>query len=330
MFIKNKNIKILLNYGLGPVLFLWLSYSIYQQVKNQTHLNEALKNLQLAISGNQSWKLYVALLLVPVNWGVEARKWQVLLQPLERISFLRAYKAILAGLAFSMNTPNRIGEYGGRVLYVQDGHRWKAVSLTIIGSLSQLIITLVFGLGGLVFLLGNAVTARGISAYAIWIEVLFFVTLLVTIILFILYFRLGQMLKWAEKIPALQRFLAHIRVIENLPVTILLRTISLSVTRYTIFVIQYILLLQLFDVELAMWHSFWLITVLYLVLAFIPTIALAELGIRGQVSLLLFLLVSTNKLGIVGAATSIWFINLVIPALAGSLLFLSIKIFSDK
>jgi len=48
------------------------------------------------------------------------------------------------------------------------------------------------------------------------------------------------------------------------------------------------------------------------------------------VSLLLFSLVSANKFGIVGAATAIWFINLVIPALAGSLLFVSLKIFSDK
>ena len=49
-----------------------------------------------------------------------------------------------------------------------------------------------------------------------------------------------------------------------------------------------------------------------------------------SISLLLFTLISANKFGIVGAATAIWFINLVIPALIGSLLFLSLKIFSDK
>ncbi len=91
-----------------------------------------------------------------------------------------------------------------------------------------------------------------------------------------------------------------------------------------------ILLLQLFNVEAGIWHSFWLISVLCLILAITPTIALAEVGILGQVSLLLFILVSTNKFGIAGAATAIWFINLVIPALAGSLLFLSLKMFSDK
>jgi len=330
MFIKNKNIKILLNYGAGPLLFIWFSYAIYQQVKNQAHLQEALHNLTLSVTGTQSWKIYMALLLVPVNWGLEARKWQVLIKPVETIRFFSAFKAVLSGLAFSMNTPNRIGEYGGRVLYIHEGHRWKAFSLTVIGSFSQLIITLLMGLGGLLFLLFNPQTADGIAGYYIWIRVFFWGTILVTVLLLLLYFRLGRLLKWVEKLPKANTFIQHITVIEDLPVTILLRTISLSFLRYIIFVFQYILLLQLFNVEVAVWHSFWLISVLYLILAITPTIALAEAGIRGQVSLLLFSLVSANKFGIVGAATAIWFINLVIPALAGSLLFVSLKIFSDK
>jgi Lysylphosphatidylglycerol synthase TM region len=330
MFIKNKNIKILVNYGLGPVLFIWFSYAIYKQISTQPHLQDALHNLKQSVTGAQSWKIYVAILLVPVNWGLEARKWQVLIKPVETISFFSAFKAVLAGLAFSMNTPNRIGEYGGRVLYVHEGHRWKAFSLTIIGSFSQLIITLAMGLGGLVFLLVNRVTAAGISDYYIWIRVLLWGSILITAFLVLLYFRLGQIIKWLEKLPKARSFLQHITVIEDLPVTILLRTISLSFMRYIIFVFQYILLLQLFGVDTAIWHSFWLISVLYLILAITPTIALAEAGIRGQVSLLLFTLLSANKFGIVGAATAIWLINLVIPAFVGSLLFLSLKIFSDK
>ncbi|MEP6748598.1 MAG: lysylphosphatidylglycerol synthase domain-containing protein [Bacteroidota bacterium] len=330
MFIKNKNIKILLNYGIGPLLFIWLSYSIYSQIKNQPDLHETLHNLRVSITGEQSWKIYLTLLLVPINWGLEARKWQVLLKPVEMIGFFNSFKAILAGLAFSMNTPNRIGEFGGRVLYIHEGYRWKALSLTVAGSFSQLIITLVAGSGGLLFLLTNQITATGIARYYIWIRVLFYGSLLVTICLLLLYFRMGQLIKWIEKIPKARPFLQHIAIIEDLPVTILLRTMMLSFARYIIFVFQYILLLQLFGVDASIWHSFWLISVLYLILAITPTIALAEVGIRGQVSLLLFTLVSTNKFGIAGAATAIWFINLVIPALAGSLLFLSLKIFSDK
>jgi hypothetical protein len=61
-------------------------------------------------------------------------------------------------------------------------------------------------------------------------------------------------------------------------------------------------------------------------MAVIPTIALfTDLGLRGKVSLMLLGMFSENNLGIGLTAVSIWFINLIIPALAGSLLILSIK-----
>lgn len=330
MSIRNKNIKLLLNYGLGPVLFIWLSYSIYHQVSRQPHLDTAWQEIRQSLQGSGRWKIYLALLLMPVNWGLEARKWQVLLKLLERLSFFTSFKAILSGVAFSINTPNRVGEYGGRIVYVQDGHRWKAVALTIIGSMSQLMVTLLFGLGGLLFLLGNPVTGPAVAAYAVWIKALFYGSFVVTVCLVLLYFRLGWMLEWLERIPKTGRFMQYLVIVERLPVRFLLRVAFLSVLRYIVFVIQYILLLQLFNVEIDAWQAFWLISVLYVVLAVTPTITLAELGIRGQVSLVLFGMVSSNSLGIEVAATAIWVINLVLPALAGSLLFLGIKIFSDK
>ena len=36
-------------------------------------------------------------------------------------TFFTAYKSVLSGVTLSLNTPNRIGEYGGRILYVKEG-----------------------------------------------------------------------------------------------------------------------------------------------------------------------------------------------------------------
>ncbi len=330
MWAKNKNIKLVVNYGFGPLLFVVLGYAIYHQLAHQPNLPSALTRLQENIKGSNSWKLYLALVLMLLNWGLESRKWQVLMKPLEPISLIHSFKAILSGVAFSISTPNRVGEYGGRVLYIKDGHRWQAVSLTIIGSFSQVIITFVFGMAGLLFLMENPATSPGIASYKLWIRVLFFGTGIVTAFLTVCYFRLAWMIRLLHRVPGSHKIIERLTVIENLPVTFLLRVLSLSFTRYLVFVIQYILLLQLFDVQVTVWQAFWLVSVLYLVMAIVPTIALAEVGVRGEVSLLLFTLVSSNKLGIVSASAAIWFINLVIPAIIGSLLFLGIKIFSDK
>ena len=70
--------------------------------------------------------------------------------------------------------------------------------------------------------------------------------------------------------------------------------------------------------------------VLFLVLAIVPTVALAELGFRGKVSIQLFGLLSANTIGILATAAGIWIINLVIPAIAGSLLILGIRLFRNR
>jgi hypothetical protein len=69
---------------------------------------------------------------------------------------------------------------------------------------------------------------------------------------------------------------------------------------------------------------------MFLILAIVPTIALAELGVRGKISIFLFGAFSTNTLGIVLTASTIWLINLILPALAGSLFVLGIKFFRNK
>lgn len=72
------------------------------------------------------------------------------------------------------------------------------------------------------------------------------------------------------------------------------------------------------------WQSFWLVSVMFWVLAIIPSFAIAELGIRGTVAKTLFAY-SRNLAGILAVTFGIWFINLFIPAFIGSLLILSFK-----
>jgi hypothetical protein len=75
--------------------------------------------------------------------------------------------------------------------------------------------------------------------------------------------------------------------------------------------------------------GFWLVTIIFLMLAIWPTIALLELGLRWEYNLLLFGLFSNNVVGIYAVATGIWLINLVLPAIIGTLFMLSVKVFKE-
>jgi hypothetical protein len=277
-----------------------------------------------------AWKFWAVFVLMIINWGIEARKWQVLLLPLEKLSLGRAFKAILSGVAFAMNTPNRIGEYGGRVLYISEGKRIRAVSLTIAGSFSQLIITLFFGVIGIWMLRDLFLSNEYISSFSIWLKFLEVILIFITVICLMIYFRISWIIKGVERLPGAGIFVQHISVLEDLSVTILLRVLSLSVVRFIVFIVQYNLLLEVMHVEAGWWQGFWLVSVLFLWLAIWPTIALLELGLRWEYSILLFSMVSKNTVGIYAVATGIWFINLVLPALAGSLFMLGIRIFKER
>lgn len=329
---NNKNIKIIFKYVIVPLFAAWLFYSLYNQLKNQPDLHQSLRVIRDAPFGEHAFRFWLVIALAAVNWGIEARKWQVLLKPLQQISFLRAYKSVLSGLAISLNTPNRIGEYGGRILYVDPGKRLKAISLSIAGSISQLIITILMGCGGLVYLLyfssGHEEPIAGLSVF--WIRIFLLLSLMIACIIILFYFRLSWISRLIEKIPGASKWIIYIKVLEEFTAKLLLRLLSLSFFRYLVFVIQYILLLQVLHIQMAWTDSFWIVTVLFIVMAIVPSFAIADLGIRGRFSIELFHAYSRNTVGILGTTFGIWLINLFIPAVAGSILILSVKIFKEK
>ena len=145
----NKNIKIFLNYFLGPALFLWLSYSIYNQVKHQPDLKTSWIKIKQSLQSTEIWDLAIVIFLMIINWSIEALKWKISIQKVQPVSFSRSFSAILSGVSFSVSTPNRIGECLGRILYIEEGNRLRVISLTIVSSISQLIITLFAGSAGL-------------------------------------------------------------------------------------------------------------------------------------------------------------------------------------
>jgi len=325
----NKSIKILINYFLGPVLLIILCYSLYRQLTQQTDLEQRWQQIK---NSWQSRKFLAVIFLMLVNWGIEAKKWQLLVSHVQQFSFIKAFKSVLAGCSITMLTPNRIGEYGGRILFLNEENRIKAISLNIASSISQLLVTMVMGCGGLIFLRffshnnSNALTVLP----DFWGNVLIYFSISGTVLLFLFYIRLAWLVRLIEKVPAFTRVIKHITVLDEFSASQLLTILSLSLLRYLVFVLQYVLLLQVLQVNIEVGLSFWLISVFYLVMAVAPTIGFLELPVRAKASMELMKLYSTNTLGIETAALAIWLINLVIPALIGSLLILGIKIVKEK
>jgi len=325
----NKNIKIFINYFLGPLLFIWLSWSIYRQIKNQSDLAAAWSKIKESLNSPLSWNLVMVFLLMLLNWSLEAIKWKIAIQQIQQVSFFKSFQAVLSGVSFSVSTPNRMGEYLGRLIYMEEGKRLKTIAITITGSMSQLIITLLMGCIGMLILRSTIEAQKVVTSF--WMQLLIYGSLIVLFVLTLFYFRLPWLIRWIDKLPGAKKFNYLLQALENFNATLLLKLLSLSLLRFFVFIIQYYLLFRLFNVEMGWWQVFWTVSVSFLVMAALPSIALLELVQRGKVVTTIVGLYSANELGMNMATASIWFINLIIPAIIGSLLILRMrKIISGK
>jgi len=323
----NKNIKIFLNYVLGPLLFAWLSYSVFKQIKDQPHLEESWLNVKASFSDARVFNFILVIVLMFVNWSLEALKWKISVQSVQPVTFFRSLKAIFSGVSFSVTTPNRTGEYLGRVLYMDDGNRLRVISLTILGSISQLLVTIFFGLLGLLILQPDT-TDMKLSGWIEWIKNLGIIGgSLAFLVLTVFYFRISWLVKWIDKIPAIKKYIWLINELEKTDTTLLMRLLSISMVRYFVFATQYFLLFRFFAVEVNWWQGFWAIAIVFFVMAITPTIELFEVVKKMYVTQEIFAIFTVNTLAIGFVTTTIWFINLVIPATIGSLLILGIKFF---
>ena len=105
-----------------------------------------------------------------------------------------------------------------------------------------------------------------------------------------------------------------------------LRVVKISFVRYIAFAIQFYLLLQLFsDFSLPI-EALLLVPAAYLMQSLVPVPAISDVGVRVAVSQLLFGSFILNA-PILQAVTCLWFINLILPGLFGTiyLLFSSIR-----
>ncbi len=309
-------------------MFCILSWAIYVQIQKQDDWEKSIKHI---FNAPKAWNILPVFLLMFVNWGIEARKWQLALSKSGNISFITSVKAIFSGTTMAFFTPNRIGEYMGRMLHIEKKDRLPSIALTVVCSISQLLVTLIAGTIGLFILKEEMAAHYNYPNVIFWINLLLYVVAAISIILTLSYFRLAWLVKWIDKVPKISRWLRYIRPVEDFNATILMRLLSLSVARYFVFIAQYFLLFNVFGVELGWWQSFWSVSVVFLVIAIVPSVAaLTELGVRWNTSIEVLHLFSLNTAGILAVSLIAWIINLVIPALIGSLLIFGLKFFNNK
>tara|TARA_B100000902_G_scaffold1481_1_gene1935 strand:+ start:862 stop:1839 length:978 start_codon:yes stop_codon:yes gene_type:complete len=304
------------------ILFLYNQISVKLSDKNFIGLNifqDIRKNT-----------LYIFLVFVMMlfNWVLEALKWRFLIKKVEDISFLQSIRAIFSGITVSTFTPNRIGEYGGRIFCLNKADRIQSILITIIGSIAQLLITIFFGL------IGTLYVFKYFPDYAEYIlnsNLLYaaLIALLILLNVFFIFLFLNTSLihSFLGKFSFFKKFDKYIQVFSFYDKKELSKVLLFSLARYIVFTTQFYILLNIFNVIDSYFVAIPLIMTMLFVISVIPTIIFTEISVRGSVALFLFGLISPNIIGILTATFFIWVINLVIPAVIGTAFVFSLKFF---
>jgi uncharacterized membrane protein YbhN (UPF0104 family) len=311
---KNKTLKIIISFILIIISYGFIIYKISSLKFDEYSLNQVnytFFNLLIFLC------VFVLMIL---NLSIETIKWKILIDKIHEFKFHRAFKAVLSGITIGIFTPNRIGDIGGRMLFINKGKRTFGILATAIGSFAQFLTTISAGILGFILFLILFPDKTIINTLFNKITVIYLA--LILLILFWVYFKI-KLIK-----PILLRFsffIARINQIEYLSDTksiLLLKVLLLSFTRYAVFSSQFYLLLIFFDIHLTLIQAYISISLTYLFATIIPTTTLLELGIRSSLAIFFIGLFSNNTFGIILSAMFLWFINLAIPSILGSVFFL--------
>lgn len=279
-------------------------YVISDKLLQNGGLNGYLWVDRLNELGSDGFSFILLLILLSfLNWWLEILKWKTLVRSVSNISIIQAGKQSLASLTASLLTPNRIGEYGAKAVYYSKGYRPKIMFLNFLANASQMLITILFGLTGLL-ILGN------LFSLPFPTPVIILSTIGVLIISgFVVVIFQKNWLPYFRKIKISFKRISY---------QIKKETFLYSGLRYLIFSHQFYVFLLFFEVDLPYNTAMPLIFSMYLISSMIPGFVLFDWLVKGSVAVTLFKLFGVNDILILSITASMWMLNFAIPAVLGS------------
>jgi len=311
--------KILLQYVIAPLLmclFLWL---IYQQLLQKGNLDAQWQELKAYWYSADKLIFVVVLLLAPLNWFIESIKWRVMMYKIQKVSGWVAFKAILTGIAFGIVTPGKVGDFAGKILYIDNGRKLNAAVATLTVNVIQVLASSTIGYCALVYMT-FAYPSSWLSTVC-WLATLSIVLLL---LLFLLRHRLNTLM---QRLPALRKVFKLIRVLKRYSASDIFKVYALSVLRFFTYNFQFLLLANALNSGIPWFDGFAATLLMFWLITMIPSLFLSDIGVRGFLASLLFMQTSLaqNDVAMLTSSYIIWLLNLVLPAIVGSIFLLTIK-----
>ena len=309
------------------MVYLFLFFEL-----SQNHQN-IWQEITSEVNNINATYFWLAFALMPFNWLLESLKWQFLIKRVEDISITKAYQAVLAGTAISIFTPNRIGDYLGRIFILEKGDRLDGTVATIVGNLSQLLVTIIMGSLAIIYYMNDIITYLSPNhvGFSIYLKFIIIIINISIIYIFLQFPKIEQKLNTKfelHKYPIIR----HLNLLSELTKKELLITLTYSFIRFLIYSSQFYLLFLTFNIQMDLANGLMIVFLIFFSFTIVPSIAVAELGIRGIITISLFNTlwplqidnVNTDTI-LISISSLLWLINLAIPSILGALFIFKLR-----
>ena len=265
-----------------------------------------------ALRHAEGWPLALALLLMPVNMGLETYRWWRLVRRLNpEVTYGAALGAVLGGYPLGLLTPGRVGEFVGRAALLEGVPSGQAAALTLGEKMATLAAVLLGGLAALMHFLATQAPPS-----PLWAPLAVFTTLWAgALLLAILYPScaravLGALLPFARVRRALAAF-------DAVPQREAATLLGLSVVRYGVFAGQFALLASAFAPEASGVALAAGVALVLFAKSAVHSVTLGDLGIREGAAVYFLGAYGVGAGAAVDASLAVFAINLLLPALVG-------------
>jgi len=259
-----------------------------------------------SLSIENGFLFVIVVLLMPVNWLLEAMKFRLFLGRKADGNLGNQFKAVLGGVSLSMLLPNRMGEFAGRLLFITSGNRPAGFSATVACSSLQMIWILLFG--GLALGWSGGINLLTQKAYLD--PVMALVAVVVAISLIFILSSFGKTSRF------LKESISHFRI--SLGFKTVTVGLILALVRYSVFNVQFGLLLVATGCNLSWMSIIQFTTLVYFCQSIIPLPpAVGWIG-RLQLAVVVSGLLFVSPAQAVLASLMLWTINLLLPGFAGA------------
>ncbi|MGK6349885.1 lysylphosphatidylglycerol synthase domain-containing protein [Parapedobacter sp. DT-150] len=316
--------KKILGIVLKVTILLLVAWVLYRKLNNHQNLQEFKRLMHSLGTFTVITTLSVVVLMMFANWLLEAVKWRYLCRPVERISLWKAVQSVFCGLTWAIFTPNRIGEYGGRVMFLKPRKRIFGAVAMGVGALAQLVMTSVAGSLSIAWFVNRFFDISIIAGVALWLLAIAYAGFFLT-----LYFNVRWISSWIKRIGFLKRFQRFFEILTRYSPRELTVVFLNSLARFAIFTSQYCILMLVIIPDIRFMPMLLMIFILFFVQSALPTLDLFDFGVRSVTASYLYAHITGQDIAVMAIASCIWFINLILPAILGSVFVLKINFFGD-